>query len=40
MPNRLLTRYFATGSALAEVDFDALSETKTEALFMAWLELP
>jgi hypothetical protein len=35
MPNRLLGRYFAARSVLAEVDFAALSETKTDALFAA-----
>ena len=40
MPNRLLGRYFAARDVLAEVDFAALKETKPEALFAAWLELP
>jgi hypothetical protein len=39
MPNRLLARYFATRAVLAQVDFAALKETRTEPLFEAWLEL-
>jgi hypothetical protein len=40
MPNRLLARYFAAHGILAGLDFAALSETRTEPLFAAWLELP
>jgi hypothetical protein len=40
MPNRLLARYFAARGVLAQVDFAALKETRTEPLFEAWLKLP
>lgn len=40
MPNALLARYFATRGVLADLDFAALSETKPDDLFKAWLELP
>jgi hypothetical protein len=39
MPNWLLARYFAARDVLAQVDFAALKETRTEPLFEAWLEL-
>lgn len=40
MPNALLHRYFQKHGQLNDVDFAALSETKTEKLFAAWLSLP
>ena len=40
MPNRLLGRYFEAHGALTELDFAAMKETKPDALFAAWLELP
>ena len=40
MPNRLLARYFQERGLFAELDFAAMKETKPDALFAAWLELP
>lgn len=40
MPNALLARYFGARDVLTELDFTALSETRPEKLFEAWLELP
>jgi hypothetical protein len=40
MPNWLLARYFAARGVLAQVDFAALKEAKSQPLFAAWLELP
>ncbi len=39
-PNRLLSRYFAARNVLADVDFNALSETQVEPIYEAWLKLP
>jgi hypothetical protein len=38
-PNRLLRRYFAGRNVLADVDFDALTETQVEPIYKAWLNL-
>jgi hypothetical protein len=38
-PNRLLRRYFAACNVLSEVDFGALTETKVEPIYQAWLKL-
>ncbi len=40
MPNQLLGRYFETHGVLTEMDIAAMKETRIEALFAAWLELP
>lgn len=40
MPNALLARYFHGRGLFADFDFKALKETKVDALFAAWLELP
>jgi hypothetical protein len=40
MPNALLARYFAARAVFGEFDFDAMSETRHDALFAAWLALP
>ena len=40
MPNALLARYFEARGVLAEVDFAALKEARSETLFHAWLKLP
>ena len=40
MPNRLLARYFQERGLFTELDFAAMKETKPDALFAAWLELP
>jgi len=40
MPNRLLERYFHECGLFAELDFAAMKETKPDALFAAWMELP
>jgi hypothetical protein len=40
MPNRLLARYFQERGLFAELDFAGMKETKPDALFSAWLELP
>jgi hypothetical protein len=40
MPNRLLARYFQERGLFAELDFAAMKETRPDALFAAWLELP
>lgn len=40
MPNRLLARYFHARGLFAELHFAAMKETKPDALFAAWLELP
>jgi hypothetical protein len=37
--NRLLHQYFANRGVLAEVDFGALSETRIEPIYEAWLKL-
>jgi hypothetical protein len=39
-PNRLLKQYFAGQKVLADIDFDALGETKIDPLYEAWLTLP
>ena len=40
MPNALLARYFAGRAVLGELDFAAMSETRHDELFVAWLALP
>ncbi len=40
MPNPLLARYFWTREVLQEFDFAAMKETRIDALFDAWMELP
>ena len=40
MPNALLARYFERRGVLDDVDFKAMKETRTDALFDAWLALP
>lgn len=40
MPNALLARYFAGRAVFGEFDFAAMSETRHEELFAAWLALP
>ena len=40
MPNALLARYFATHGLLTDLDFTAMKETRIDALFDAWMELP
>ena len=40
MPNALLARYFAARTVLGEFDFAAMSETRHDELFAAWLALP
>ena len=40
MPNALLARYFAGRAVFAEFDFAAMSETRHDDLFAAWLALP
>jgi hypothetical protein len=40
MPNAFLARYFEAHGVLAELDFAAMKETRPDALFAAWLELP
>ena len=40
VPNALLASYFQSRGLLSELDFTALSETKPDKLFAAWLELP
>lgn len=40
MPNALLARYFQERDLFCDLDFTAMKETKPEALFTAWLELP
>ncbi len=39
MPNALLARYFAGRAVFAEFDFVAMSETRHDELFAAWLAL-
>lgn len=39
-PNALLARYFADRGLFGNMDFSAMKETKLDALFAAWLELP
>jgi len=39
MPNALLARYFQGQGVFGELDFVTMAETKTEALFGAWLAL-
>jgi hypothetical protein len=38
-PNARLARYFATRKVFAEFDFAAMSETRHDELFAAWLAL-
>ncbi|MFZ2220469.1 MAG: hypothetical protein WAV85_17560 [Rhodoferax sp.] len=40
MPNALLARYFAGRAVFGEFDFAAMSETRHDDLFAAWLALP
>lgn len=40
MPNALLARYFAARIVFGEFDFAAMSETRHDELFAAWLALP
>ena len=40
MPNALLARYFAARTLFGEFDFAAMSETRHDDLFAAWLALP
>ncbi|MFN5350136.1 MAG: hypothetical protein ACK5A0_11440 [Polaromonas sp.] len=40
MPNALLARYFAGRAVFGEFDFSAMSETRHDELFAAWLALP
>ena len=40
MPNALLGRYFAARTVFGEFDFAAMSETRHDELFAAWLALP
>ena len=40
MPNALLARYFAARSVFGQFDFAAMSETRHDELFAAWLALP
>ncbi len=40
MPNDLRARYFGRRGVFEDVDFAGLEETRPEALFAAWLELP
>jgi hypothetical protein len=39
-PNRLLRLYFAARNVLSEVNFGALTETRVEPIYQAWLKLP
>lgn len=40
MPNALLQRYFQGRDAFGDLDFSAMKETKPDALFAGWLEMP
>ena len=40
MPNRLLARNFQERGLFSELDFAAMKETKPDAPFAVWLELP
>jgi hypothetical protein len=40
VPNTLLSRYFQARSLLSDLDFDAMSETRLDALLKAWNDLP
>jgi len=40
IPNALLARYFADRRLFGDLDLGAMKETKQDALFDAWLELP
>ena len=40
VPNALLARYFASRGLFEDLDFAAMKETKPDALFDAWLDLP
>lgn len=40
MPNALLARYFEARGVFDELDFPSMKETRPDALFAAWLELP
>jgi hypothetical protein len=40
IPNALLARYFADQGLFGDLDFEAMKDTKPDALFDAWLTLP
>lgn len=40
MPKKMLARFFEASSVLADFDFAAMKDGKTDALFAAWLDLP
>jgi hypothetical protein len=40
VPNALLARYFHGRGLFADLDFAAMKETQTDALFAAWLTIP
>ena len=40
IPNALLARYFKGKGVLQDLDFQAMSETRTPALFDAWMARP
>ncbi len=40
MPNRLLARYFHARGLFEDFDFGSLPDTRPDALFAAWLDLP
>lgn len=40
MPKKLLARFFEARGVLADFDFTAMKDGKTDALFAAWLALP
>jgi hypothetical protein len=40
IPNTLLARYFESHSLFDDLDFAAMSDTKPDELFAAWLDLP
>lgn len=40
MPNTLLARYFQSKGLFNDLDFASMKETKPDALFVAWLDLP
>ena len=39
IPNALLARYFADQGLFGDLDFEAMKDTKPDALFDAWLTL-
>ncbi len=40
MPNRLLARYFHARGDFEDFDFASMPDTRPDALFAAWLQLP